>query len=43
MQKIYIGMVGICGTLAIMSFDNFFAFCGWLTAALAYGLAAMER
>jgi len=43
MRNIYIVMVGICGTISFVSFDNLPAFCGWLSAALAYGLAAMER
>jgi hypothetical protein len=43
MRNIYLVMIGICGTIAIISFDNFPALCGWLCATLAYGLAALER
>ena len=43
MRNIYIVMGGVSATIAVISFDNFPAFCGWLTAALAYGMAAMER
>jgi len=43
MRDIYIVMVGICGVISYMFFDNTPAFCGWLTAACAYGLAAAER
>jgi hypothetical protein len=43
MRDIYIVMGGICGTITFITFDNFPAFCGWLCATLAYGLAAMER
>jgi hypothetical protein len=43
MRNIYLVMIGICGTISFVSFDNFPAFCGWLAAAFAYGLAALER
>jgi len=43
MRDIYIVMIGICGTISFVSFDNWPAFLGWLSASLAYGLAAMER
>jgi hypothetical protein len=43
MKNTYIIMVGICGTISFMLFDNPPAFFGWLAAACAYGLAAMER
>jgi hypothetical protein len=43
MKNIYIAMVGVCGTISFMLFDNTPAFFGWLAATCAYGLAAMER
>lgn len=43
MRNIYIVMVAVCATISIVSLDNLAGFTGWLSAALAYGLAAMER
>jgi len=43
MRDIYIVMMAICGTISAMLWDNNPAFLGWLSATMAYGLAAMER
>jgi hypothetical protein len=43
MRNIYIVMAGVCGAISFVAFDNWPAFLGWLSAALAYGIAAMER
>jgi hypothetical protein len=43
MRDIYIVMMAICGTISYMLFDDTAAFLGWLSATMAYGLAAMER
>jgi len=43
MRSIYITMMLVCAAISIMVFDNFPAFTGWLSATMAYSLAAMER
>ena len=43
MRDIYIVIMAICAVVSCMLFDNNAAFLGWLSATMAYGLAAMER